>query len=136
MGKAASKLFEIADRPKATEHAHQTALFAFLAPDERFRWLFAIPNGGSRDRITAGMLKAEGVKSGVFDLCYPVPRMGYHGLFIELKTPERAGEDHGGMSDTQVDFGKALLKNGYRAELCHGWRHALDVLLSYEESRL
>jgi hypothetical protein len=57
--------------------------------------LFAIPNGGIRDPITASRLKSEGVRRGVLDLMLVVPSNGYHGLFIEMKagynkpTPEQ-----------------------------------------------
>ena len=46
--------------------------------------LFAIPNGGKRDKVTAIQLQAEGVRPGVPDgvACRPP---GWHGLFIELK---------------------------------------------------
>jgi hypothetical protein len=50
--------------------------------------LFAIPNGGARHKAIAGKLRAEGVRAGVPDICLPVPRGEYHGLFIELKRPK------------------------------------------------
>src|SRR5699024_826416 len=49
------------------------------------RWLHAVPNGGARNIVVARKLKAEGVQRGVPDLCLPVPRGPYHGLYIELK---------------------------------------------------
>ena len=36
--------------------------------------LHAIPNGGHRNKATAGQLKAEGVKRGVPDIFLPVPK--------------------------------------------------------------
>ena len=44
-----------------------------------------MPNGGHRNKATAGKLKAEGVRAGVPDLMLLYPRHGYHGLVIELK---------------------------------------------------
>ena len=50
-----------------TEHAHQVALFCWLATMlpryPEVKWIYAIPNGGKRDPITANKLKSEGVKS-------------------------------------------------------------------------
>lgn len=47
--------------------------------------LYHIPNGGSRNKIEAANLRRQGVRSGVPDLCLPVARGNYHGLYIELK---------------------------------------------------
>jgi hypothetical protein len=68
------------------EHGHQTALFMkasqFATRYPELRLMFAIPNGGSRDKREAANLKAEGVKSGVPDVFLPVPRHNYLVLFI------------------------------------------------------
>lgn len=47
--------------------------------------LFHVPNGGNRHKATAVKLKAQGVRKGVPDLCLPVPRNDFHGLWIEMK---------------------------------------------------
>jgi len=39
--------------------------------------IFAIPNGGKRNRIEAAKLKRQGVKPGVPDIFLPAPRDGY-----------------------------------------------------------
>lgn len=49
------------------------------------KWLFHVPNGGSRNRMEAVKFKQMGVKAGVSDLCLPYPKGIYHGLFIEMK---------------------------------------------------
>ena len=72
-----------------TEHEEQVALMR-LVEMHKGRWpelgmLFAVPNGGDRNMLVAKKLKAEGVKKGVPDLCLPLPRGGYHGLYIEMK---------------------------------------------------
>ena len=72
-----------------SEHDEQVKLFQWARLSEG-RWpelalLFAIPNGGKRHVAVARKLKAEGVKAGVPDICLPVSRGRYHGLFIELK---------------------------------------------------
>ena len=48
--------------------------------------LFAVPNGGSRNRIEAARMKAEGTVAGVSDLILLVPRGHFGALCIELKT--------------------------------------------------
>ncbi len=50
--------------------------------------LFAIPNGGARNKREAGILKAEGVTAGVADMILLTPSGGYGALCIEFKTDE------------------------------------------------
>lgn len=120
-----------------TEHGEQVALFAWCSlPDTQaaypeLRWLYAIPNGGYRDAITAGRLKAEGVKRGVPDTCLPVARKGVHGLYIELKRPSTDAQKAGKLSVDQDRWIDGLRGNGYGACVCVGWEAARDVLISY-----
>lgn len=109
-----------------SEHAHQAALFCWAASYPALRWMFAIPNGGSRDKITAGKLKAEGVKAGVADVFLPVPKNGFHGLWIEMKKPE-----DGKPSDKQLEFRDAMLTNGYGHCICYGWEEAASIIKLY-----
>ncbi len=87
--------------------------------------LFHIPNGGKRGKSEAARFKAMGVKAGVPDLFLPVPRGGFHGLFIELKAP------NGVKSGNQDKWLKALSSQGYSVHLCYGWEKASAVILEY-----
>ena len=49
------------------------------------RLLYRVPNEGQRSMATGGRLRAEGLKSGVPDLCLPSAHGQYHGLYIEMK---------------------------------------------------
>ena len=73
-----------------SEHQEQSALIAWARMTES-HWpelalLHAIPNGGWRHPATGKKLKAEGLKPGVPDLCLPVARHGYNGLYLEIKS--------------------------------------------------
>jgi hypothetical protein len=76
---------------KQAEHAIQSAIveWARLSQGKQpaLKSLFAIPNGGKRNAITGAILKSEGVRAGMPDLCLCVSRGGYNALFIEVKTP-------------------------------------------------
>lgn len=113
-----------------TEHQEQVMLFAWSAHIPDLRLMHAIPNGGKRDIRTAAMLKAEGVKPGVPDIFLPVPRGGYHGLYIELK--RRKG---GTVTKEQEAWIKALCEKGYQCAVCHGWEAARDEILDYIKAR-
>ena len=87
--------------------------------------LFHIPNGGTRDPIEAAHLKAQGVKKGVSDLFLPVSRRGYHGLFVEMKTPK------GRVSQEQQWFGDKVTEQGYLFHVVYGWEAAKEALEWY-----
>jgi hypothetical protein len=91
--------------------------------------LFAVPNGGHRDIRVAAKLKAEGVKAGVPDMCLPVPRGQFHGLWIELKAGKNTA------STEQKWWLTELRACGHRAEVCRGWEAAARVIVDYLEQR-
>ena len=68
----------------------------------------------------------EGVKAGVPDLCLPVARGQYHGLYMELKR-QRGGRT----SDHQSEWLDALSAQGYKAALCYGWEQAAGTIIEY-----
>lgn len=108
------------------EDGHQIALFmqaAIYAPRyPELRLMFAIPNGGTRDKKEAAKLKATGVKPGVPDLMLPVPRHGYYGLYIELKRPATEKSAKGQVSAPQRDFWQPeLMKQGYLVQIIYGY---------------
>lgn len=92
--------------------------------------LYHVPNGGSRNRAEAARLQAEGVKAGVPDLCLPVPRGAFHGLYIELKRLRGSRT-----SDLQVGWMESLMKQGYCVALCKGWEQAAQTIIEYLEQR-
>ena len=129
-----------------TEHGEQAALFCWAGLPEvrnRFpclRWMFAIPNGGQRNKAVAGMLKAEGVKPGVADVMLPVTQRGYTshysdpnairyaGLFIEMK---RANGKPSDIKESQADFREFVLSQGYKHVVAFGWRQAAKAIEEY-----
>lgn len=118
-----------------TENQEQQLLFEWAALSAG-RWpelalMYHIPNGGSRSKSEAGRFKAEGVKSGVPDICLPVARGGYHGLYIELKRVKG-----GRVSPAQQGWIAALRDQGYCACVCKGWDDAAHIIKAYLEGRV
>jgi len=113
-----------------TESEEQQALFQWAHycrneyPD--LDLLYHVPNGGRRGKAEAGRFKAEGVKAGVPDVCLPVARGGYFGLYIEMKRREG-----GKLSDTQKHWQNKLKLQGYWAVVCCGWAEAAETLKYY-----
>lgn len=91
--------------------------------------LHHIPNGGKRDKVTAAILRREGVKPGVPDLCLPVPRGGYHGLYLELKAGSNVP------TGNQLWWIEKLSEQGYWAGWCVGADEAIHKIKKYLEEQ-
>ena len=131
-----------------SEHSEQVATidWAELMSNRHpeLKLIFAIPNGGNRNIVTAVRLKAEGVKAGVPDLCLPVrtpkihkikdPCPGlcaiqsgfWHGLWIEMK--KRKGST---TSKEQKWWHEKLRDQGYQVEVCKGASEAIEAISDY-----
>lgn len=66
--------------------------------------IFAIPNGGNRNKIEAMKFKATGLLAGASDLVVVLPNSIF---FVELKT------EIGIQSDPQIDFEERIIKLGF-----------------------
>lgn len=116
--------------PMLSEAEEQTALFRWAEDFAKYRYpelalLYHVPNGGSRNAIEAKHLKQQGVKAGVPDICLPVARGKWHGLYIEMK----AGRNK--TTPTQDEWLENLRAQGYVAEVCYGWKQAAEMLEQY-----
>jgi hypothetical protein len=88
-------------------------------------YLFAIPNGGKRSKTEAARMKKMGVKPGVSDLLLPIPRKGFHGLWIELKAKK------GKPTKEQLEWLDKMTAEGYAAVLCYGCLSAIKTIEQY-----
>ena len=89
------------------------------------KWLHHCPNGGSRNRNEAVKLKQMGVKSGVSDLCLPIPRGIYCGLYIEMKYGA------GRQQPTQKEFLSDMATAGHFVATCYSANSAIEVIKEY-----
>lgn len=87
--------------------------------------LYAIPNGGKRDKKTARKLKAEGVRRGIPDLHLAVPNAHHPGLYVETKTTD------GKPSDDQLIAHAYLRGHGYQVELVRNIEQFQAVVNDY-----
>lgn len=118
-------------RDGLSEGRHQIILFEWadlMAKTGKYphlRWLYHVPNGGARDIVTASNLKRQGVKAGVSDLCLPVRRGVFCGLYIELKAGKKKP------TGLQLEFGEFVTGQGYLFVVCYGWDSARQQLEDY-----
>lgn len=87
--------------------------------------LHHIPNGGERTSKQGAILKLEGVKRGVPDLCLPVKKGNYGSLYIELKA------ESGTASADQEWWIEELNKCGCFAKICFGYKPTIETILWY-----
>lgn len=112
-----------------SEHQEQVAVFIWAELHQTTRpelaLLHAIPNGGHRHKAVAIRLKAEGVKSGVPDIVWPLPRGRFHGLYLEMKYGKNKP------SQNQKWWLGQLEKQGYSTTVCWGFEEAIDAIETY-----
>lgn len=71
------------------------------------------------------MAKKQGLVIGESDLLFTIPRGGYHGIAIEMKTKT------GKMSAEQEEYLEFMREMGYAAFCCRGADEAITVLKGY-----
>jgi len=121
--------------------ANMSSLAVLLVPSEDHeqwivaRWLdkegilfYHIPNGGKRDKREAAKFKRTGVKAGIPDICIPIPKKQYHGLYGELK--RRRG---GKLSDKQRYWIDTLSGQGYFTFVAKGADEFIKFVKYYME---
>lgn len=113
-----------------TESQEQIIIFQWCNRNKNeypeLNFIFAIPNGGKRNIVTASRLKLEGVKPGVPDMFLPVARHNYHGLFIELKRLKG-----GAVSIHQESWKNNLRAQGYAVATAKGAVRAITIIAAY-----
>jgi hypothetical protein len=114
------------------EHQEQVALFEWVGLAKtripELRLLYAIPNwAGVKSPREGARRKAEGVRAGVPDLCLPVARGGFHGLYIEMKAGEKRP------TKDQQAWLRELQEQGYATRVCWSMGEARAMIESYLE---
>ena len=118
-----------------SEHDEQVALFDWARINEskhpQLKMLFAIPNGGLRNKVVAKKLKREGVKAGVPDIFLAVGGLAnnrhfvYFGLFIEMKFGKNK------CTENQSIWALDLISEDYKTAVCYSFEEAKQVIINY-----
>ncbi len=97
--------------------------FRYTYPNLKLR-LFHIPNGGSRNKIEASILKGQGVMPGVPDLFLAVPKSTYGGMWIEMKA------EKGKLTEHQKVFFEEMTSE-YKCVICRSVDEFLEEIKNY-----
>lgn len=87
--------------------------------------VYHIPNEGKRSVYYAQKLKRSGLRAGVPDLCIPVARGGFHGLYIEMKAKG------GKVTPKQREWIGLLRAQGMAVYVCYGAENARRLVDAY-----
>jgi hypothetical protein len=113
-----------------TEHQIQSAFIQWVRlaekQDGRLSLLFAVPNGGQRNIVTAVKLKREGVKPGVPDIMFPLVTEWGNGLAIEFKKPKT-----GRVSEDQIGYIELLKEQKWLVKVCSDADSAVQAVKNY-----
>lgn len=122
------------------EHDIQTGFIELVRLHEvRYPGLLlghAIPNGGGRGKAQAGMLKAEGVRAGVWDWHLPVAGSSpdfdhpWRGLWIEFKS--RTGR----LSELQRYFGERMQGQDHVCVVARDFATAWSLTQAYLHGKI
>lgn len=114
------------------EHAEAVRFFRVVSLHEAahpdLQLLYAVPNGGLRNKVVAAKMRAEGQRPGVPDYCWPRRSAcgSFAGLYIELKR-----QKGGRLADEQRKFLDGVRAQGYRAERADGWEQAWRLVCEH-----
>ena len=113
-----------------TEYEEQVELFEWIEKNKdaykELEFIFATLNGVRLPMGLAMKSKRMGMKAGVPDIIFPIPRGHYHGLFIEMKRTKG-----GVVSPDQIKWQTFLVNNNYYHQVCRGARQAVEIIMTY-----
>ena len=111
------------------EAAEQAKVIAWARANERnypyLQLLHCSLNGVKMTKAQAGRAIAQGMLSGVPDLFLPVPKNGYHGLFIEMKYGSNK------VTENQEKFLQNAANVGYAVSVCYSANEAIKRIEDY-----
>lgn len=118
---------KVRKKPDDEEHRIQCECiraFRYKYPNMNHN-LFAVPNGGKRNKIIAGKMKAEGALAGVSDLIFLKSNRHYGALLIEVKTPK------GRQQQNQKEWERKIIQDGYKYVVIHSAEEMLKEIEAY-----
>ena len=110
------------EQARLIKWTHKVAVRSLLPA---LKWLHHSPNGGKRDAITGGQMKALGVKPGFPDLVLPVATLTHAGLAIEMKS------ETGRTSTEQDEWLQHLGNNGWSTAIARSAEEGRRILCDY-----
>lgn len=114
-------------KPTHTESKIQQAYIRWVraSNDPRLSWVHSSQSAGFRSIPARQRAKAEGLTSGVADVCVPYPCGKYHGLYLEFKSAKRK------QTPDQARFQKWCERHDYQYHVVRSTDQAIEVTRHY-----
>lgn len=112
---------ELEEQAALIEWADKTVIDGIRIGD----YLFHIPNEGKRGPKAAKDAKRLGLRAGVPDLFLALPRGGYAGMWIEMKSP------NGKLTTEQEAWLKKLIHQGFQCICGFGFAKVVPAIVNY-----
>lgn len=120
-------------KPRRHEEADQQAMFMewcrwaakHTSDYPMLRLIHCSLNGVKLSATQACRAKQQGMLKGVCDLFLPVPKKGFNGLFLEMKS------ETGRVTPEQSRFMRDVVDMGYDAHVCYSAKEAIAVIQGY-----
>lgn len=109
-------------KPRHIEESIQTACVNWFRYTYPRYIIFAVGNGGSRNKIEAANMKKAGILAGVSDLIIIAGRAV---LFVEMKTPK------GKQMESQKVFQNNVERLGFEYKICHSLQEFQRAILMW-----
>jgi hypothetical protein len=111
------------EQARLVKWSHKAAVRSLMPA---LRWLHHSPNGGKRDAVVGGQMKALGVKPGFPDLILPhCDGSAFIGLVIEMKSAT------GRTTDTQDEWLDHFTQQGWLVHVARSAEEGRTILCNY-----
>lgn len=109
------------------EHYEQVSIVEWFKYQYPQALIYSIPNSATRSIRQTMWLRAEGLSAGVPDLCVPMPKGEYHGMYIEVKVGKNKP------TEAQKKWLEKLTAQGYFCSVVYGFGEAQKIIKFYME---
>lgn len=107
------------------ETIHKTVMKWVRSHHGLDKFVLHFPNEGKRTCRFGKLLKDMGMRAGVSDLFIAIPRHGFCGAWIELKSK------NGRVNSSQKDFLSDMESQGYFTKVCRSIEDSIEIINWY-----
>lgn len=108
-----------------SEETIQKTLVEYITLKGIRKYVLSIPNEGANNAKFGRKLKEMGLRKGASDLFIAIPRRGFGGFFLELKSK------NGKLRPEQIEFFKDMESQNYFTSVTYSLDEAIEIIEWY-----